>query len=32
MASGLHKYSANEILAFILASDSDGNDPFGKNV
>ena len=29
MASGSHKYSANEALAFILASDSDSNDSFG---
>ena len=29
MASGAHKYSANEALAFILASDSESNDSFG---
>ena len=29
MASGSHKYSANEALAFVLASDSDSNDAFG---
>ena len=29
MASGSHKYSANEALAFILASGSDGSDSFG---
>ena len=29
MASRSHKYSANEALAFILASDSDSNDQFG---
>ena len=29
MASGSHKYSANEALAFILASDSDESDSFG---
>ena len=29
MASGSHKYSANETLAFILASDSDSSDLFG---
>ena len=29
MASGSQKYSANEALAFILASDSDSNDSFG---
>ena len=28
--SGSHKYSANEALAFILASDSDSNDSFGN--
>ena len=29
MASGSHKYSANEALPFILASDSDSNDSLG---
>ena len=29
MASGSQKYSANEALAFVLASDSDSNDSFG---
>ena len=29
MASGVHKYSAYEAAAFILASDSKGNDAFG---
>ena len=29
MASGSHKFSANEALAFILASDSDSNASFG---
>ena len=29
MASGSRKYSANETLAFILASHSDSNDLFG---
>ena len=29
MASRSHKYSANEALAFILASDSDSNDSLG---
>ena len=29
MGSGSHKYSANEALALILASDSDSNDLFG---
>ena len=30
MVSGSLKYSANEALAFILASDSDSNDSFGN--
>ena len=29
MASAVHKYSAYEDAAFILASDSKGNDAFG---
>ena len=29
MASGVHKYSAYEAAAFILASYSKGNDAFG---
>ena len=29
MASGVHKYSAYEAAAFILASDSESNDTFG---
>ena len=29
MASGVHKYSAYEAAAFILVSDSKGNDAFG---
>ena len=29
MASGVHTYSAYEAAAFILASDSKGNDAFG---
>ena len=29
MASGVHKYSAYEAAAFILASDSKGNGAFG---
>ena len=30
MALGVHKYSAYEAAAFILASDSKGNDAFGN--
>ena len=29
MASGVHRYSAYEAAAFILASDSESNDVFG---
>ena len=29
MASGVHKYSAYEAAAFILASDSESKDVFG---
>ena len=29
MASGVHKYSAYEAAAFILASDSESNGTFG---
>ena len=30
MASGVHKYSAYEAAAFILASDGKDNDTFGN--